>query len=575
MPTSDYSGEESVYQGGAIAPIRQIAESLGAAVDWDPTTATVKVNGKTVPYDQIRDGRSYGNINMIADAAGGRVVQNADGTYSVYKPRAATYSTTSTPSTAGTAPGSGGTPVTGDGTITATAPSKGIPSASGTERPTAAGGEMQPHEAATGPTIEPFTYEEQPIDYESLQSRAAREAALWAAPQLQALKDLAARYKLDAQNQGGYIRQGLQQDIEDLRAGEVAGEKRIAELMNQRGALYGSGVHLGAVRDQQLDYRNKEYKLTLKAQNALQKLSDSLGLRLADVASREASVKAQEGNRALLSLQQLADKAETRQFENKKATWQMWLQGARLTLDQQTKANELWLNIQRIKSQDDRAAAERELKAAIASGQLDYQYAKLAQDAEQFAGKQDLEGRKLTLQEAEAMSKQTGYIFGLDGKPLLDDQGNMVPTLERAKFDWDKQKFVIAEQDKVDYQNQLLELRRQGMISDAAYKEASLEIRRGELSLKNAELLAKGTTDTSSKAWSSAKSELDGLLDPKFGMTQEEISLGYGQLSPEREQAVHSQRVAAAKAIVSRYYSHLSDQDKAALSAYLKANGLM
>lgn len=606
MATTDFPGGESVYQGSSIAPIRQVAEALGATVDWDPTSAIVKVNGKTIPYDQIRDGHSYGNLGLIAAAAGGKVQQNQDGTYSVYRaptPNVATPSAaastpgSSTPVTGGPATaafspvmtGAGlasgltngpGTPVAQDGTIEAAAPAKKVPSASGPQ--VQPGGTLTPQEAQ--PAIQPFTYQETPIDYAALQTRAAQEASMWAQPQLQALRDLATRYQQDATNQAGYIRQGLQDDVDNLRAGEAVREGRINEDMNRRGdAIYNSGVRFGAVRDQQINTFNQEVKLTARAQNALQKLSDSLGVKLADLAAKERNLGTQQGNKAMLTLQQLADKAQTQAFDNKKATWQMWLQGSRLTLDQQTQANELWLNVQRIKSADDRAAAERDLKAAIASGQLDLQYAKLAQEADQFTQKQGLEQQKLTLQQAEAMSKQTGFIYGLDGKPILDGEGNMVPNLDRAKFDWDQKKFVISEQDKVDYQNELIRLKEQGLINDAAYKSAQQEIQRGQLSLENAKLLettrhnqaTEANAGADSKVWSGAKSELDKLLNPQYGMTQEEITLGMGQLTPDRAQTIQSQRVAAARAIVSRYYSYMSDQDKQALTAYLKANGLM
>jgi hypothetical protein len=490
------------------------------------------------------------------------------------------------------------------------APAAQSPAASGQGAPPAQGS-AQP--ASSGAPA--FNYQPAPIDYKALQDRATLEAQMWADPQYQALKDQADLARERYQNEAGYVKGDLLNNILDLRAGEGAREQRISELMNQRGdALYGSGVHLGAIRDQQLATQDKEFKLTQAAQGKLEKLTDSLNLNLKSLANKQTALALQQSNKALLTLQQLADKAESSQFQNRKLAWQMYVQGSQLDMQGQKMANDLWLNIQRIKSADERAAATNDLKRWIATGQLEQKWTEMMgvdskgnptrqslKDAQDAAYKQaqlmgytrapdgslvrTLDGQKFDLSAAQALSKQTGYVIGLDGKPITDESGNPVRTLAGAQFDWDKQKFIISENWKESYEGALLKLKQDGAISDAAYKQAQLDIQKGNLSIQLSKLLGtvidpstgkpmlddggnpipvadsgSGTSSTaqSNAAWKGVLGDLGDLIDP----------VKSASMSPD-------QKKAAAQAIVSRWLPQLSAAEQTSLKNWLKANGLM
>ncbi|MDB4897533.1 MAG: hypothetical protein JWN15_3795 [Firmicutes bacterium] len=448
-----------------------------------------------------------------------------------------------------------------------------------------------------------YNYQAQPIDYNAMQKQAQLEAQMWADPYLQQLRDAAALAQQRNLNERGYVNQGLQNDIGQLRAGEPAREQRVNSLMNNRGdALYGSGVHLGAIRDQQVATIQQEGNLTNKATNALQKLADNLGLTLQDITSKTNMITRQQGDKAFLTLQQLADKANTQQFENRKLAWQMWQGGAQLTIEQQKMANQLWTSNQQIKSADARAAADRSLKLAIASGQLEQKWAQFygkdaqgnpsfeaqkwaqtqADDAVKAAGYtrmpdgslvRSLDGRKFDLSAAQYMSQQTGYIIGMDGKALVDGQGQPVRNLEGAKFDWSKQQFIISEGDKVAYQNELIGLRQQGLITQQQHNSAMEDIQRGHLSIQNAQMIetnrhnvamenkppAGGNPNANANtAWTGVTGELGALTDPIKAANMNQ-----------------AQRQAAAQAIVGRWMPQLGPQEQQALKQWLKANGLM
>lgn len=740
-------GDSFVYAGTGNAPIREIAEKLGAKVDWDPTTNQVTVNGKVVPWNQVTGGKAYGDINTIADLAGGRVEKTPEGAYMVYKSPTATPATqpaaggtqvTGSPATASTgAPGdplravaasaTGGTQVTGNPTTAAADPLADVKAkvaagdsagaaailqqkwgltpeqaqanlqaiAAGTtpantaspngqwtgavssgdpagaygmpQQPASGSPAFAPAPAPTtlavsgtpapGPTyslppqyqLPPFSYQDQPVDYNALATRAQSEAAMWAAPYLQQLRDAAAQAQQGATNEAGYIRGDLQTNIADLRAGEAGREQRINEDMNRRGdAIYNSGVRFGAVAQQQTNAYNQEVSLTGRAQNALQKVADSLGLKLQDIASKAQLKVGEQGDKALMTLQQLADKAQTQQFENRKFAWQMWIQGAQLTVQQQQQANQLWLGVQQIKSTDDRAAAEQDLKRSINAGQLQLEWSKLTGvlpggtptlDAQKWlSGQQNelskmlgyvqgpdgqtvptfearkwseqrtddmlkaagyvrgadgslvrtVDGQRFDLASAESLSKQTGYIVGLDGKPLTDPAGDLVPTLDRAKFDWSKKEFLISEEDKTTYQNGLLQLRQQQLINDQQYQDAQMQIRRGELNLSTARLLGQAVDEAGNPIFL-ANGDPYLTEDARHNRAMEAANTGsqstaYKSLVSELEQLANpvgafggsmgtQQRAQLADQVWARYAPQLSPADMTAIKAYFDAMG--
>jgi hypothetical protein len=250
--------------------------------------------------------------------------------------------------------------------------------------------------------------------------------------------------------------------------------------------------------------------------------------------------------------------------KRRSTAFSQFLDQAKLTMSQRSEAMKLWVSTMQEAGKNDRASADRAVREAIAMMQEDGRNLRAA-DSNATAN------RRIDASIAENLSKQTGYVVGLDGQLVRDEQGQPIRTLDGARFDWDKQKFIISEGNKKDYQDALLEIRRQGIINDATYNEARLEIQRGELSVRNAQLLetnrhnqametidaSKGTSGSGSTAWKGLLNDLGRLDDP----------IGPYRNMPDRS------KYDSAIAIIGRYQGQLTDADRTALQQLFKTRG--
>lgn len=196
------------------------------------------------------------------------------------------------------------------------------------------------------------------------------------------------------------------------------------------------------------------------------------------------------------------------------------------------------------------------------------------------------DGKRFDLQAAETLSKQTGYIVGLDGEPLLDEQGKPVPTLERAKFDWDQDKFTISQADKNYWEEQAHNLRAQGLFNQAQHNAVMAEIRRGELSLATARLIETqrhnqavedetGRHNQANEGIARDRVQLEqkspqsnswkGMMGDLKSLEQSQL---YGQMKP-------GQMPAAVQALLQKWVPSMADDEAGALESYLQARGYL
>ncbi|MCY9579546.1 copper amine oxidase N-terminal domain-containing protein [Paenibacillus alvei] len=65
---------EGTFANGLVtAPVRVIAEALGAELVWDNATKTATVNGKKIVGVQVINERAIAPVREVAEAAGYRV----------------------------------------------------------------------------------------------------------------------------------------------------------------------------------------------------------------------------------------------------------------------------------------------------------------------------------------------------------------------------------------------------------------------------------------------------------------------------------------------------------------------